>query len=163
VKHKSLYLYLALACFLGIVLIFVFDGYMGTYDRLEIITGEYTQTIEPEDWPEEVGFRYIGVESDDIINFTYELDNRSFSGYSSGFEVSLWREGEKIKDILTESISIGAFDDWSIDWMLDTGEILPPGTSPQQNLQFTVLIKRGDIERNVVVSVHKIVVIPSSA
>lgn len=153
VKHKNIYLYLALACFLGIVLIFVFDGYMGTYERLEVKTSEYTQTIEFEEWPEDAGYRYIGVAREDIINFSYELDNRRFSGYSSDFEVSVWQAGRKIQDVLAEPISLGAFDNWNIQWVLDTEELLTPDMSSQQGYEFLVLIKRGDIERSVGVSI----------
>ena len=46
VKHKNIFLFLALACFVGIILIFVFDGYIGVYDRLVMDNHLYLQTVE---------------------------------------------------------------------------------------------------------------------
>ena len=53
---KNLYLYLALACFLGIVLIFLFDGYLGVYDSLQADNGTYAQQVAAEQWQEQDRF-----------------------------------------------------------------------------------------------------------
>ena len=59
VKHKNLYLFLTLACFLGIVLIFVFDGYMGVYDSLVMNNGQFPQTITSDQWDQQEKFGYL--------------------------------------------------------------------------------------------------------
>ena len=80
VKHKTLYLYLALACFLGIILIFIFDGYMGVYDSLTITSGERPQKIEADQWARQEKYgSSASVERGGKVNFTYEVDNRTFS------------------------------------------------------------------------------------
>jgi hypothetical protein len=43
-------LYLALACFAGLIAISIVDGYMGIYYTVYITTGEYEQEIKPESW-----------------------------------------------------------------------------------------------------------------
>jgi hypothetical protein len=40
-------LYLALACFAGLIAIFIADGYLGIYDTAYVTAGEYEQEIEP--------------------------------------------------------------------------------------------------------------------
>jgi len=44
--RRYLFLYLTLACFFGLVAIFIVDGYIGIYDTLYITAGEREQTIE---------------------------------------------------------------------------------------------------------------------
>ena len=154
VKHSSIYLYLALACFLGIVLIFVFDGYVGTYDNIEIHTGELPQEIEPDHWLREDTYWAWGIEWNDKTDFKYEVDNRRFFGYSSILEVSAWHNEEKLADILSEEISADAFDTWRTEWTLNTSVLLPPDVSPEQGYQFTLLIKRGNIERYIIINVN---------
>jgi len=153
IKHSSIYLYLALACFLGIVLIFVFDGYMGVYDKIEVNTGEFPQKIEPDFWLREGTYGSVVIEWDDKADFTYEVDNRRFSSYSSDLEVSLWHNDEKLADILAEEISTGPLDTWRTEWVLDTSVSLPPDVSPEQGYQLTLLIKRGNIERRTIIYV----------
>ena len=61
VKHRNLYLYLTLACFLGIILIFIFDGYMGVYDSLTVTTGEQEDQIKADQWPRQGRYWPTGV------------------------------------------------------------------------------------------------------
>ena len=35
-ERRNLFLYLTLACFLGIIAIFIFDGYVGIYDTIYV-------------------------------------------------------------------------------------------------------------------------------
>ena len=76
-KRKSLFLYLTLACFLGLIAIFVVDGYMGVYDTFYLTTGEYEQKIGPGSWLKQD--RYV------ISNryFSSTLAYQSINGSSS--------------------------------------------------------------------------------
>ena len=49
-ERRFRYLYLALACFVGLVTTYFVDGYMGIYDTLHITTGEREQKIELYHW-----------------------------------------------------------------------------------------------------------------
>jgi len=48
--RRNLFLYLALTCFLALIVIFFVDGYMGIYDTTYITVGEQEQIIEPDYW-----------------------------------------------------------------------------------------------------------------
>jgi hypothetical protein len=48
--RKNLFLCLTLACFVGLVAIFVVDGYTGIYDTIYITYGEQVQKVEPDYW-----------------------------------------------------------------------------------------------------------------
>ncbi len=154
VKHKILYLYLALACFLGIILIFVFDGYIGVYDTLIIKAGENEQKIEADYWQRGGRDWPLDVEWGGKASFQYEVDNRRFSSYKADIEVSVWHDLEKVSDVLVQSISVGSFDKEQVEWVVDTAEIIPDDVSPEQGYEFTLSIKRGEIERRFVVYVR---------
>jgi len=156
VKHKNLYLYLALACFLGIILIFIFDGYMGVYDNLTMTSGEFPQTIESDRWPEDEKYPYyssVGVHPGGSVTFTYEVENRAFSHYSADVEVTVSYEQEQIAVLLSQPLTVSSFDKGQLEWELDTEEILPEDISYEQSYQYIVLIKRGEIERRVIVQI----------
>jgi hypothetical protein len=152
VKNKNIFLYLALACFLGIVLIFVFDGYIGVYDTIEITTVDYRQEIEPDFWLRDGNNWWLQVEWNGEVHFTYEVDNRRFSGYTSDLEVSAWYGEEKISILLAEQVSIGAFNNWQTEWVVDTSALLPPDASSERGYQFTIIIIRGNIERRIIIN-----------
>jgi hypothetical protein len=154
VKHKNLYLYLTLACFLGIILIFIFDGYMGVYDTLTIETGEYPQTIEADQWAQQDRYEYMpsaGVEWGGTVDFSYEVDNRRFSSYTADVAVSVWHSQEKVADLITEAMLIASFDKSQIEWILDTSEFVPADIPAEQGYNLSVVIKRGEIERRVII------------
>lgn len=151
-KRKNLYLYLTLVCFVGIILIFVFDGYMGTYDRLTVKSGEFEQTVEDVNW--ERDYWSTSVNWGEKAYFSYEVDNRRFSTYSTDIEVSVWHSLEKVSDILNQSIAVGAFDKEQVEWIIDTAELVPEEAVSSQGYEFTVYINRGDIERRFVVHVR---------
>lgn len=170
IKHKNLFLYLALACFLGIILIFIFDGYMGVYDTIIVKTGEFPQTIEADQWQQHERYGYwpsVYVERGNSIDFNYRVDNHQFSAYTAGVNVSLWRSQEKLADLLTETLSAGSFQSGQLEWSLDTSEIVPATFPSEQSYDFTVVIKRGQIERRIIINVNpaaypaKIMVPPS--
>ena len=93
-KRSNLFLYLALACFIGIIAIFVVDGYMGVYDTLNITAGEREEKIESEFWREGHPWS-VWANQNDKVFFRYEVDNRQFSQYSANLDVSVWRMQEK--------------------------------------------------------------------
>ncbi len=151
-KRRNLYLYLTLACFLGIILIFVFDGYMGVYDTLTVKSGEDEQKIEGANW--ERDFWSTAVNWGEKAFFYYEVDNRRFSAYTADIEVSVWHSLEKVSDILVQSVSIDSFDKKQVEWVVDAAELVPADAVQSQGYEFTLYIKRGEIERRFVIHVR---------
>lgn len=155
--RKNLFLYLVLACFVGLIAIFVVDGYLGTYDTVYITAGEREEKIEADYWrqQEKFGFaREVWVNRGEKAFFHYEVDNRQFSSYKADIEVSLWRSQEKVRDLISQPLSVAAFDKGELEWIVDTKELLPSDAPPEQSYQFTVIIKRGEIERKLIVSIN---------
>ena len=81
------------------------------------------------------------------------MDNRKFSTYSADIELSVWHTNEKLRDLLSQPMSIAAFDKGQLEWVIDTTELLPGG-APEQGYEFTVIIKRGEIEREGIVYMY---------
>jgi len=152
VKHKILYLYLALACFLGIILIFIFDGYMGTYDTLTVKSGEHEQKIEDNNW--ERDYWSAEVNWGEKTYFYYEVDNRRFSSYTADIEVSVWHSLEKVSDIPVQTVSINSFDKQQVEWVVDAAELVPAYAPSEQGYEFTIYINRGEVERRFIVHVR---------
>ena len=153
-KRRNLYLYLTLACFFGIIAIFLIDGYMGLYDTIHITAGEREQKIESDVWQRDDPFWSTGVTRGEKAFIRYEVDNRRVSRYEADIEDSVWRMQEKVSDVLAQRIDIGAFDKGYVEWSIDTAEIMPPDTPPEQGLEFTLNIKRGETERNVILYIN---------
>ena len=154
--RKNLYLYLTLACFFGLIAIFIVDGYLGIYDSLEITAGEQPQTIEADEWlrQEKFGVRGVGVNQGEKAFFRYEVDNRRFSSYKADIEVSVWHSQQKVSDVVSQPISIGAFDKGRVEWVIDTAELLSADDPQEQVYECTVTIKRGEVERNIIVYIN---------
>ena len=163
--RRNIFLYLALACFLGLIAIFVVDGYLGIYDTVYITAGERKEKIEPDEWlrQEEFEERGVSVNRDDRVSFTYEVDNRRFSSYTADIEASVWHSQEKVRDLISRPISIAAFDKGELEWVVDNTELLPTDILPEQSYQYTVIIKRGEIERKIIVSINPLIYSPKSA
>ena len=167
--RKNLFLYLTLACFFGLIAIFIVDGYMGIYDTIYITTGERESTIEPDSWLQQNKFRSVGVNWEEKVFFRYQVDNRRFSSYSADIDVSVWHSQEKVCDLLSQQLTVDAFDKEQLEWVVDTAEFLPSDIPPEQSYEFTVIIKRGQIERNIIVYINpsaysseaKVVPVPS--
>ena len=153
-RRKNLYLYLTLACFFGLIAIFIVDGYMGIYDTIYITAGEQEQKIEADAWLRQDKFRSAGVNRGEKIFFRYEVDNRRFSSYTADMEVSVWHGQEKVGDLLSQPWSIAAFDKGQVEWVVDTPELLPESIPLEQRYEFTVIIKRGEIERKIIVYIN---------
>ena len=153
-KRRNLFLYLTLVCFFGLIAIFIVDGYMGIYDTLYITAGEREQKIESDVWQRQNRFWSAGVNRGEKAFFRYEVDNRQFSSYTADIEVSAWRMQEKVLDVLSQPIVVTPFDKGQVEWVIDTTELLPEDMPPEQSYEFTVIIKRGEIERNIIVYIN---------
>jgi hypothetical protein len=155
-KNKNLFLILAAACFIGIILIFVFDGYIGRHDTLSVTSGESTQKIDAQQWADQEKWGYppqIGIVYDGKASFTYEIDNRRFSSYQTAFDVTVWRDQVKVSDVFSGDISIKAFGKEHISWTLDAAELVTGGITTEGKT-FTVKIRTSDTERTVVIYVY---------
>jgi hypothetical protein len=153
-KQKNLYLYLTIACFVGLIVIFIVDGYMGVYDALYVPMGEREEKVEADQWEEWSRWGMAEVGWGDKAHFRYEVDNRQFSDYSANISVSVWHSKEKVQDLISQEISIPAFDKGQLEWSIDSTELLPAGVSLEgRPVEYTVIIKRGEIERKVIFTV----------
>ena len=153
-KRKNLSLYLTLACFFGLIAIFIVDGYMGIYDTIHVTASERPQTIRADVWLRQDPFWSIRVNRNEIASFRYEVDNRQFSSYTADIEVSLWHSQEKVLDLISQQMVIGAFDKEQLEWVVDTAVLLPSDIPPEQGYEFTVVIRRGEIERRLITHVR---------
>jgi len=174
-KRRNLFLYLALACFVGLLAIFIVDGYLGVYDTVYITTGEQSWKVEADVWQRQYptyapapiaepmtaeegkGGYYMGASREEKISFRYEVDNRKFSTYQADIEASVWHSQQKIRELISKPISIAAFDKGQLEWVIDNTELLPKDILPEQSYQYTVIIERGEIERRIVVSINPLV------
>lgn len=155
--RKRLFLYLALACFVALIAIFIADGYMGIYDTAYITVGERQEIIEPDYWLQRypAGFTidyYLYADWGQRVFFRYEIDNRQFSSYATPIEASLWQENEKVADLFSGEKTIEPFAKATAEWTLLTDDLEPPlaGTSSQ----YTVKISWGEVERSIVVDFY---------
>jgi hypothetical protein len=151
-----LFLYLTLACFLALIVIFVADGYMGIYDTTYVTAGERERVIEADYWlqeypaPSGIKIAYdIHTDWGEKVFFRYEIDNRLFSTYTTTVQASLWQENEKLLDLFSEAKTIEPFDKAVAEWTLSPDDLEEPavGTSTE----YTVKISWGEVERNIVV------------
>lgn len=153
-KSRNLYLYLALACFVGILAIFVVDGYLGIYDTLYITIQESERKIESDYWQDNWTGRYGyngGGVWEEPVYFRYKIDNNRFSTYLTSVEVSVWKSGESVLDLVNEDLSLAAFDDITVDWTLRTEELEKQGYGVGE---YTIKIEHGTIERKVIWEFH---------
>jgi len=153
-KRINLFLYLALACFLSIVIIFIADGYLGTYDTVYITAGEREEKVEPDFWLREDRTWSSGVDWGEKVKFKYEVDNRWFRTYSAEVAVSVWHSQEKVQDLVAQDIQVAPFDKERLEWVVDTEELMPAEITPEQAYNYTLIIKRGEVERKVVLYVN---------
>jgi len=151
--RKKLFLYLTLACFVGLIAIFIVDGYLGVYDTLYFPMGEREEKIEADQWLRWSEWERAEVAWGEKAFFSYEVDNRQFSTYSANIAVSVWHSKEKVRDLISQEISIPAFDKEQLEWVIDTTGLLPGG-APERGYEFTVIIERGEIERKIIVYMY---------
>ena len=149
--RRYLFLCLALVCFVGLVAIFMVDGYLGIYDTLYVTAEEYEQKIEPEFWLREHWVWSTGVSWDEKVFFRYEVDNRQFSPYSTTIKTTVWKENAKITELLAEDKVVKSFDKMTVEWTLDPKELESRGFSEGQ---YTIKIERNGVERKIIVDYH---------
>ncbi len=145
--RRYLYLCLGLACFFGFLAIFFVDGYMGIFDTLEVNSGRYPQRIEHYQWLRGGGTWSALVEWGEKGFFSYEVANRQFSSYTADIDVSLWQGGEKLRDLISQQISIGAFDKARLEWVLDTVELESYAPKKDSYYEYAVIMRWGEMER----------------
>ena len=150
-KRTNLFLYLALACFAGIITIFIVDGYMGVYDTVYVTAREREQIIEPDRWPQYPP--QTSVNEGGKVFFRYEVDNRRFAAYSADIEAAVWSGPIKQRDLISRQIVIAAFDKGELEWVVDTSGLRPSDVPSNRGYEFSVIIKRGETERRVIVYV----------
>jgi len=153
-KRSSLFLYLALVCFIGIIAIFVVDGYLGVYDTLYVTAGEREDKIEADFWLHERYPWSIPVNQGEKVFFRYEVDNRQFSEYSANIEVSVWRMQEKVVDVVSQPIVVSSFDKGEVEWIVDTAELKPADIPQEQPYELSVVINRGETERRLILYIN---------
>ena len=153
--RRFMYLYLALACFVGIIVTFFSDGYMGIYDTLHITAGEQEQKVELYQWLKGGGSWSGGASWGEKVLFHCEIDNREFSPYSSNLEVALWQNQEKVCDLASQYLQIASFGRGELEWLLDTVEMEPGGApSPTQPYKYSIVIKGDKMERKLNFYIH---------
>jgi len=153
-RRGNLFLYLTLLCFFGLIAIFIVDGYMGLYDTLYVTAGEREQKIEFDLWERGERFWSAGVSRGEKAFFRYEVDNRRFSTYTAQVEVSVWRMQEKVLDVTSQPLTIGSFAKAQLEWVIDPSELLPSDAPPEQGYEYTIKIKRGELERDVILFIN---------
>ena len=154
-KRKNLYLYLTLACFFGIIAIFIFDGYMGIYDTVYVTAEEREQRIESDVWQRSDPYwSSTSIQQGEKAFIRYEIDNRRFSSYEAGVDVSIWRMQEKVSDVISQQVTIESFSKAEIEWAIDSAELTPPDAEPEQRFDYTMTIKHGEFERNIILYIN---------
>ncbi len=152
-KRKP-YLYLAISCLVGIIAIFVIDGYLGIYDTFYITANEHEKEISSDYWLRSKGYSYpyyVAAEWGETVRFRYEIDNRRFSSCSTPIKASVWKENEKILDLFSEDRLIKPFDKAMAEWILDSEQLQAQGFSAGE---YTMKIKRAGMERKIIISYY---------
>lgn len=152
-KPKRLFLYLAIACFAGLIAIFIVDGYMGIYDTIHITVGEREEEIKASYW-ERSDRWWISASSSEKVSFSYRIDNNRLSEYSTHIEASVWQENEKVVDLFSQDVSIARLDEATVEWMLLSDDLGDTGLAADERREYTVRINRGDVERRIIVSYY---------
>ena len=147
IKQRNLFLILAIAVFIGIVAIFVFDGYVGIHDTVVVTAEERPNEIGPEFWEGQSHGKdykyYITATWGEPVHFSYEIGNRRFSAYSATIEASVWKSNEKVLDLFNQNVSISSFDEVTLEWTLPAEELENAGFRIGE---YTVKLKRGEVE-----------------
>ena len=81
------------------------------------------------------------------------IDNRRFSGYSAEVQVSVLQAGEKVLDVLTQSLDVPALSQRELDWVVDTADL---GSPTSDNAEFSLVIRRGEVERKIILNLYPV-------
>jgi len=154
-KRRDLYLYLTLICFFAIIAIFVVDGYMGVYDTINITAGERPQKIDPDFWlrPEAMTYE-TWVAWGEKVFFDYEIANHRLTGYTAEVNASVWRSQEKVRDLVTQPLTINALSSGRVEWSIDTAELVPGGVTQGQSVQYSIRVRRDNIEWRIIININ---------
>ncbi len=149
-----LYLYLAIACFIGLVSILIIFGVnsrWGVYDTIYVTAGEREWTAGPcrilEDIPESP---LVKVECGGVVHFRYELSNRRLSPYSAPLQASLWVGDVKAMELFSQDVRIKPFGKVIVEWDFDTKELKPHELGCDVE-ECTVKVQQGEVERDIIV------------
>ena len=156
-RCKNLSLYLALVCFVGLILIFIFDGYMGVYDSLVMDNGQYQQTVEADQWAQSDRYAYrasTNVDRSGKVDFAYKIDNHRFSEYEVEVYVSLWHNQDKLSDLIAGTLAAAPFSSGELKWSIDAAELVPADFPAEQSYNVNIHIQRAGIEREVVININ---------
>jgi hypothetical protein len=153
-KPKRLFLYLAIACFAGLVAIFIVDGYMGIYDTIHITVGEREEEIKASYWERSDVSWWLTASASEKISFSYRIDNNQLSEYSTHIEVSVWQENEKVIDLFSQDVSIARLDEATVEWILVKDDLGDTDLETSERTQYTIRINRGDVERRIKVDYY---------
>ena len=176
-KRRNLFLYLALACFGGIIALLVMGGCLGIFDTIYITTHGYTSPtttgqqeikVEPTfwlrpdyDWAWDPPYVVIEVVANEKVYFRYEQDKRRLSSYAANIEISVWsanmevspwRAQERVLSLVSEPIVVAPFGKGQVEGVLDTSKLELGQIPPDQyeySVKYSVVIKHGEIERKV--------------
>ncbi|MBI4304120.1 MAG: hypothetical protein HY665_07275 [Chloroflexi bacterium] len=158
--RRNLYLLLTIVCFLGLVAIFVVDGYLGVYDFFTMNIGERIEQISPDYWqrqtPTAPNDYFLSAARNDKVFFQYEVDNRLSSNYKANVEVSIWQSQQKVRDLVQQEIDVPAFGKQKLEWTIDTSQFRL--ADDREANQFSIIVKRGDVQRRIVMFVNPIVI-----
>lgn len=160
---RYLYLGLALACFAGILGIFIVDGYLGVYDILYVTYDEYERKIEfDSQWIPENEETYYGGEITfgKPAYFRYQIENRTFSSYEDQVTVSVWEGSNKLVELVDKQVKIASFSDAVVDWTLTSDE-LAKGVISEEYSNYTLRISSSGRERKIIFGYRVRSTIPS--
>ena len=160
--RRNLFLYLAIACFISLIAIFIVDGYLGIYDTIYITAGEREQKIEPDFWLRWDRTWSTGTNWGELVYFRYEIDNRRFSSYSTPIQASVWKGNNKLIDLFFEDKVIAPFGKVTVEWTLDTKQLEPYQDNTVRYQEYTVKIETDKAERRIILHLLHEEVIPSS-
>jgi len=153
--HRNLYLFLALACLLGIVLVFVFDGYMGVRDSVWV-TGVDGERSVGDDLGRGGEHQYYSLEvevpADGEINIRYELENRCFRGYTEDVRAIIRHENMTVAELTSGVVSLSPLAAEGFLWTVDVDEYAPAEWGVNRYYSLMLIIYRGGTDINVSLS-----------
>jgi hypothetical protein len=128
---------------------------MGVYDTFRITAGERPQTVDPDYWlrPEATTYE-TWVAWGEKVFFNYEIANHRLTGYTAEVNASVWRSQEKVRDLLTQQVTIPALSNAQMEWSIDTVELVPGGVTQGQSVQYSIRVRRDNIERRIIIKIN---------
>ncbi len=156
--HRYPFLLLAITCFIALIAIFVFGGYMGVFDTLYITSGANQlvlgtdELMHPESTPS-YDYRLErqitwGIKT----SFAYELENRRLSPYETHIEVTLWGQNQPGPLLLlSQDIRVEPFKKTKLEWSIDPQNL---GSRGFQAGLYTLRINREGADRSIFMTTY---------